>query len=69
MIKKIKTELKSATYTFLATFLLVIITSFINSTSINWDDAAVVGALLAALRAGLKAFIPLLTSLINVKKI
>lgn len=61
----IKKELISAGYTFLATFLLVVITNFINSTSIQWDGAAIVGTLLTALRAALKVFVPVLTFVIT----
>ena len=68
MTKKLKTELESAGYTFIATFLLVFITSFINSTAINWDGAAIVGVLLIALRSALKTVVPFLTNLINGKK-
>jgi hypothetical protein len=68
MTKKMKSELISAGYTFVATFLLVIITSFINDSSVAWDGAAIVGAILTALRAALKTVVPFLTNLINGKK-
>jgi hypothetical protein len=72
MSKKTKqyliSELKSAGYTALATFIIVIITNFANSTAVNWDGAAVISVLLIAARSALKVFIPFLTNLINVKK-
>ena len=68
MTKKTKqyllSELKSAGYTALATFLLVLISSFINSAEINWDGALIVGTILIALRSALKVFIPVLTNII-----